>query len=37
MGAGGDDIIRLADSASIIDLDHQWLPDVFTQGVCGRD
>ncbi len=33
MGAGGDDIIRRLIAASVIDLDHQWLPDVFTQGV----
>ena len=33
MGAGGDDIIAWLIAASVIDLDNQWLPDVFTQGV----
>ncbi len=37
MGAGGDDIIRLARAASVIDLDHQWLPDVLLRAICGRD
>ncbi len=34
MGAGGDDISAWLIAASVIDLDHQWLPDVFTQRYC---
>ncbi|PRW51869.1 hypothetical protein CSC08_0031 [Escherichia coli] len=37
MGAGGDDIIRLADCRERHRLDHQWLPMFLLRAYCGQD